>query len=684
MKRWKIFSGTIVFATVIWFLTSCENPTNSDEKFVAVSSITNVPTSGTVGSLTLFGIVDPPDATNKSIVWSVESIGTTGASINGNTLTTTKAGSVTVVATIANGLAQGEKYTQSFSIEIMSDITYIAVQTGGADGVSDTTAITLTFNSIITGLTALDITVTDVTGSVTKGSLAGSETSWLLGITVKTAGNITVSINKPGIEAGTKSVTVYKAGQNAPGTPGLAFELINNGTTYRVRKGTITDDAVVIPATYNNLPVTEIGSESDSSSDGAFRSTKFTSITIPNSVTSIGKYAFGSSGLTSIFIPASVTSIGDYAFYGCNNLISIMVDVKNLIYASQDGILYNKIKTNLIQAPRGITGNVSIPARVTTIEKYAFSDCSAITSIIIPANVTTIGIGAFSGDPNISMALATVTFMAGSQLTTIGSSAFSNCTSLSEINLPSNITYISDIMFSGCSSLTSITIPTNVTRIGSQAFGSCINLTSIIIPTSVTSIGSNSFSYCLNLIGINVDANNSNYVSEGGILYNKEKTRLIKAPGAISGNITIPDSVINIDNGAFEYCSNLTGINISANATSINNSTFSFCTKLNEVNISENVTSIIRYAFSHCASLTSITIPASVMFIDAYAFEYCSGLTSVTFTTGSAISNDNFWSSAFPQGNSSDGGDNLRTAYLAGGAGTYTRDIDGDVWTKVN
>jgi uncharacterized repeat protein (TIGR02543 family) len=167
-----------------------------------------------------------------------------------------------------------------------------------------------------------------------------------------------------------------------------------------------------------------------------------TSITIPNSVTTIGSNAFADcTGLTSVTLGAGVTTIGSNAFSSCTSLTSITVDGNNPNYASEGGILYNKTKTTLIQAPRGISGNVSIPAGVTSIGVSAFGGCTSLTSITIPASVTSISEWAFNG-----------------------------CTGLASITIPAGVTSIGNYAFSNCSSLTSITIPASVTSIGGSAF----------------------------------------------------------------------------------------------------------------------------------------------------------------------------------------------------------------------
>ncbi len=151
--------------------------------------------------------------------------------------------------------------------------------------------------------------------------------------------------------------------------------------------------------------------------DAFYNCTSLISITIPNSVSTIGNYAFSRcTDLSTITIPESITTISYGTFEGCNGLTS-----------------------------------VNIPNSVTSIEYMAFQNCSGLTSIIIPNSVTE-----------------------------LGSYAFFNCSNLAFVNIPNNITRISDSTFSGCSGLTSIIIPSSVSDITSSAFNDCNNIIEVI------------------------------------------------------------------------------------------------------------------------------------------------------------------------------------------------------------
>ncbi len=216
-------------------------------------------------------------------------------------------------------------------------------------------------------------------------------------------------------------------------------------------------------------------------------------------------------------------------------------------------------------------------------------------------------------------------------VTSIDWYAFSNCSGLTSVTIPNSVTSIGGYAFYGCSDLTSVTIPNSVTSIGRSAFDGCSGLTSVTIPNSVTSIGSFAFEGCSKLTEIKVESANTNYASENGVLFNKNKTTIVCYPaGKTETTYTIPNSVTSIGSSAFDGCSALTSVTIPNSVTSIGDYAFYVCSSLTSVTIPNSVTSIGEYAFRDCSGLTSVSIPNSVKTIDSYAFYGCTGLTTIT------------------------------------------------------
>lgn len=222
--------------------------------------------------------------------------------------------------------------------------------------------------------------------------------------------------------------------------------------------------------------------------ESAFFGCDLASIVIPNTVTSIGDTAFSSCGLASVTIPASVTSIGNCAFANCSNLTEFTVIEENSNYTSDNGVLFNKGKTELICYPVKKSGTqYEIPDSVTSIGEASFSGCTSLTDITIPDGVTSIESGAFSG----CTGLTSMTIPDG--VTSIGNSAFSGCTKLTNITIPDSVTTIGNSAFWGCSKLTGITFPDGLISIGGLAFSGCSGLTELTFPASLTTLGGGAF-----------------------------------------------------------------------------------------------------------------------------------------------------------------------------------------------
>ncbi|MFR1272053.1 MAG: leucine-rich repeat domain-containing protein [Eubacterium sp.] len=422
-------------------------------------------------------------------------------------------------------------------------------------------------------------------------------------------------------------------------------------------------------------------------------------ITIPNSVTSIDSSAFyGCSSLTSVTMSNSVTSIGNPAFENCTSLTSIEVSDNNGNYSSVDGVLFNKDKSELITYPAGKTDSeYVIPNSVISIGDSAFENCTSLTSVTIPDSVTIIGRSAFEN----CTSLTSVTIP--NSVTSIGDYAFSNCTSLksievsennknyasidgvlfnkdkselvtypagktdSEYVIPNSVTSIGYSAFENCTSLTSVTIPDSVTSIDYSAFENCTSLTSVTIPNSVTSICDSAF---YNTAYYNDKSNWNN-----GVLYISDCLIDTNYNFDSTTDYIIKDGTRIIADYALSHCDNLTSVIIPNSVTSIGDSVFSDCTSLKSVTIGNSVTSIGSSAFyntayyndksnwdkgvlylSNClintnddfGSTTDYTIKDGTRFIADSAFSGCTSLTSVTIPKSiTYISDDAFENCGF-------------------------------------
>ena len=401
----------------------------------------------------------------------------------------------------------------------------------------------------------------------------------------------------------------------------------------------------------NDYIVTEIG-------DSAFRDhTSLTSITIPESVTSIGTDAFGYcyalaevyNYSPSITVKLGETSssnngyLGQYAkvVYNASDLsgdkpATRITVVDNMQY-------YNYGDDFIVLAPvvaiETLT-EVTLDNRTTEINQQAFRNCDSLTSITIPSSVTSIGDRAFYHCSSLTSITIT------DSVTSIGNGAFSYCRSLTSITLPSSITSISDSAFWNCGSLTSITIPASVTTIGSSAFYQCHALAevynyspSITVKLGETSSSNNGYlgQYAKvvynasDLTGVKPETRIT--VVDNVQYYNYGDDFIVLAPTSRRvTEVALDSRTTEINQYAFYNCDSLTTVNFgdSSQLTSISFGAFYSCDSLSLITIPNSVTSIGSMAFFMCNSLTSITIPESVTSIGNQAFEDCISLNDVT------------------------------------------------------
>ena len=272
---------------------------------------------------------------------------------------------------------------------------------------------------------------------------------------------------------------------------------------------------------------------------------------------------------------------------------------------------------------------ITIPEGVTSIGSSAFENCSGLTSVSLPSTLTSIDEYAFRYCSSL-----TGNLVIPEGVTSIEEYTFYGCTNLTSITIPERVTSIEEYTFYGCTNLTSITIPEGVTSIGAYAFTNCNGLTNITIPSSVTSIGSWAFENCSGLTYMNYLGTLAKWCAiDFGSVYSNPTvyTGALYIQGEELTTLNIPEGVTSIGAYAFYNCNGLTDVSMPSTLTSIGSYAFDGCTSLTSVIVPEGVTSIGNYAFSGCSKLASITLPSTLTSIGSWAFNLCSSLTKMDY-----------------------------------------------------
>lgn len=271
-----------------------------------------------------------------------------------------------------------------------------------------------------------------------------------------------------------------------------------------------------------------------------------------------------------------------------------------------------------------ISGNGAMEDYDTTAET-PWSDLWLISKVNIENGVTKVGNFSFWGRGRITNVVLPNT------ITSIGESAFRGCR-LIEIEIPGSVTNVGDYAFYSCKDLSNVKIHNGVRSLGASAFYNCSKLTQITIPASVIRGAETAFHGCSNLVNIDVDPNNTEYVSQDGALLNKEKNKLLFCPSGKS-SYNIPTSVTTIENVAFAD-GQLTSITIPANVTTLGDGAFKNCNQIKSITIPSSVTTLGDSVFAGCKQLKSITIPNSVTRVGRDIFSGCTALQTATLSGG--------------------------------------------------
>ena len=386
--------------------------------------------------------------------------------------------------------------------------------------------------------------------------------------------------------------------------------------------------------------------------------TNLTSIEIPSTVTFIGSSAFSECGLTTLEIPSSVTEISSFAFQDCKALTTVLIpiSVSDIGMNAFKGCSNASFNCEASEKPDGWHDWWNYDNRPVV---WGYGSSSKTWKVTLSANNSTYGSvsggGTYADGSTITITATPAEgyrFVKWSNGLTTASATItvtSNLTLVAEFSIKSFDVGLLHYEITGASTvevvksddyetLTTVVIPETVeidgktytvTRIGEDAFRDCKNLTSLNLPKSVTGIGINALYGCSGLTEINVDNANTTFSSVGGVLFNKDKTEIIRFPENKSGSYTIPNSVTYIHYGAFEHCKNLSSINIPNSVKRIGSFAFIDCISLTEISVPEGIVTIENQTFQDCTGLSSVTIPQSVTEIGGNAFEDCISLESI-------------------------------------------------------
>ena len=310
------------------------------------------------------------------------------------------------------------------------------------------------------------------------------------------------------------------------------------------------------------------------------------------------------SKVRSVRVEDGITSVGDYAFSWCDQLTEV------------------KLSDSVTRLGKGAftdcscLPSIQIPDSVTEIGEEAFSSCVRLTSIRIPDGVTEISRDAFSYCDSLTEVKL------GSGVTRLGDSAFDSCINLPSIQIPDSVEEIGDSAFNYCKNLTEVKLGSSVARLGHSVFATCEKLPSIRIPANVTEIGDWAFEGCDALREIIVDQENPAFASEDGVLFNRDKTRLlVYLAGKPDEAYVIPDTVTELASRAFYGAGNLRTVTFPGSVKTAGFGYYEGLTSLETVILLDGVEAIGDEAFAGCEALKEVRFPETLRSVGYSAFQ---------------------------------------------------------------
>ena len=360
-------------------------------------------------------------------------------------------------------------------------------------------------------------------------------------------------------------------------------------------------ESIQIPATVNwsegSFSVTAVAD------NGFENNTNLTTVTLPESVKTVGNKAFyGCSKLSAVTFNGQ-TAIGDEAFRNCTSLIN--VSLPSGLKTIGDRAFQNANSITQIEFKDGIE----------SIGAFSFMDCKALTAVRLPNTTKSIGTSAFENCIKLTYASL------GDNLTSLGNSAFRNCSVLTEISIPGTTVTVGEKAFQNCRTLALATLNSGITTIGGFCFDGCSELLSMTIPGTVRTIGGGSFNGCIALTSLTF----------GNSQYSVEIPQFTDSPLKtlrIGRNLTYTYSNTL---SPFRDRTTLRRVLFTGDdVTNVYNYLLDGCTGITTISLPESLVTINGYAFRNCSSLPEITLPSALSSIGSHAFDGCSSIERLT------------------------------------------------------